>query len=98
MKINKEYISGLADATLEIYEVTNGRIDPNKEFRYRLVEKPNCIELWFNCKIGLSGKWNIDNMMHESRITIYEADNVASVICDIETELTEIDSKQLYYI
>ena len=38
MKINKEYISGILDATYEMYEIENGRIEPDKELTFTLIE------------------------------------------------------------
>jgi len=98
MIINKEYIKGILDATYEMYEIENGRIEPDKELTFTLIEKQNHIEVKFTCKIELSSKWNIDNTYHENSINIYEADTVSGFICDIQSELSEIHLKTLNYL
>ncbi len=98
MKINKEYISGILDATYEMYEIENGRIEADKDLRFTLIEKSNYIEVKFTCKIELSSKWNIDNTYHENSINIYEGDTVSGFISDIQSELAEIHSKTINYL
>ena len=98
MKINKEYISGILDATYELYEIENGRIEADKDLRFTLIEKQNYIEVKFTCKIALSSKWNIDNTYHENSINIYEGDTVSGFIADIQSELAEIHSKTINYL
>jgi len=98
MKINKEYISGILDATYEMYEIENGRIEADKELTFTLIEKSNYIQIKFTCKIALSSKWNIDNTYHENSINIYEADTISGFICDIQSELAEIHSKTINYL
>lgn len=98
MKINKEYISGILDATYEMYEIENGRIEADKDLRFTLIEKSNYIEVKFTCKIELSSKWKVDHSYHENSINIYEADTLSGFIADIQSELSEIHSKTINYI
>ena len=98
MIINKSYIQGILDATYEMYEIENGRIERDKDLQFTLVEKSNYIEVKFTCKIELSSKWNIDHTYHENIINIYEADTVSGFICDIQSELAEIHSKTINYL
>jgi len=53
MIINKHYIQGILDATFELYEIENGRIERDKDLRFTLIEKQNHIEVKFTCKIEL---------------------------------------------
>ena len=43
MIINKHYIQGILDATYEVYEIENGRIERDKDLQFTLVEKSNYI-------------------------------------------------------
>jgi hypothetical protein len=98
MIINKHYIQGILEATLEVYEIENGRIERDKDLRFTVIEKSNYIEVKFTCKIELSSKWNIDNTYHENSINIYEADTLSGFIADIQSELSEIHSKTINYL
>ena len=98
MIINKNYIKGILDATYELYEIENGRIERDKDLQFTLVEKSNYIEVRFTCKIELSSKWKVDHTYHENIINIYEADTVSGFICDIQSELAEIHSKTINYL
>lgn len=98
MKINKEYIQGVLDATLELYEIENGRIDRDKDLTFTLVEKLNYLEVWFTCKIELSSKWNIDHTFYQNKINIYEADKLSSFISDVQSELSDIHIKTINYL
>ena len=98
MNINKDYIKGVLDATLELYEIENGRIERDKELEFTLVEKPNYLEVWFTCKITLSSKWNVDHSFYQNKINIYEADKLSSFISDVNMELSEIHLKTINYL
>jgi hypothetical protein len=98
MKINKDYIQGILDATYEMYEIENGRIERDKDLRFTLIEKSNYIEVKLTCKIELSSKWKVDHTYHENSINIYEADTLSGFIADIQSELTEIHSKTINYL
>jgi hypothetical protein len=98
MIINKHYIQGILDATFEVYEIENGRIERDKDLRFTLIEKQNYIEVKFTCKIELSSKWKVDHTYHENSINIYEADTLSGFIADIQSELSEIHLKTLNYL
>jgi hypothetical protein len=97
MNIQQTYISGVVDTLIETYQIENGRIEKDKELNYYFKQCGNYIELWFNAKIELSSKWNVDNVYHESRITLSEDDTLAAFISDVLDHLSEIHLKTINY-
>ena len=98
MKIDKPYIKGVIDTLIETYQIENGRIEADKELNYYFKQAGNYSEVWFNAKVELSSKWNIDHTFYESRITLSEDDTLEAFISDVQEHLSDIHSKSINYI
>ncbi len=101
MNIEIDYIKGVAETTLSFYESINGTIDPDKclELSYDTITDSKTAKLVIGCKITFTWKlevsreWHIDSKLDDNYLKIYSKDNLDSVISDISSVLTDIDSQ-----
>ena len=101
MNIEIDYIKGVAETTLSFYETMNGTIDPDKclDLTYETIVDSKTKTLVIGCKITFTWKtevtreWHLDHKLDDDYLKVYSKDNLDSVISDISSCLTDIDSK-----
>lgn len=99
-----DYLSGIVDTTIEFFEMTEGRINPDKElsisyelFNGNTAKTMGC-KITFTYKVGLSSKWLIENEYGEMNLKVYNKDTTSSIIHDVSNILEEIHLKQIDYL
>jgi dissimilatory sulfite reductase (desulfoviridin) alpha/beta subunit len=107
MEIDKMYLRGLIDATVQNYENCNGAICETKNLQFELEDyygsqtKPIGVKITIAAICdkkrtpliydGTFTGMDEDPIYYEQEIIIYKSDKLASVISDLEDELTKID-------
>lgn len=99
MEITLDYIKGVVETTLDFYEQSNNHIDKDKELEiyYEPIFDSKTSTIQIGMKIlfvwtaelmrGMS-----DNKRTDNYLKIYSKDRLTSVIADISSVLTDIDS------
>lgn len=104
MNIDLNYIKGIADTALDLYEQSDGRIEPDKELTLRYEEvwsssKTQIIgtKITFTWYTWLSSKWDKEHKVSENHLIIYEKDKLSSVIADISSIYSDIHKTTINY-
>jgi hypothetical protein len=99
MNITKDYIQAVTETTLDFYEQSNKQIDPDKELEiyYESImdSKTSTIQVGMQINFVWTTKLNrgfTDNDRADNYLKIYSKDRLTSVIADISSILTDIDS------
>jgi len=99
MNITKDYIQAVTETTLDFYESMNSHIDKDKEleFYYEPImdSKTSTIQVGMQINFVWTTKLNrgfTDNDRQDNYLKIYSKDRLTSVIADISSILTDIDS------
>ena len=99
MKITLDYIEAVTETTLDFYEQSNKHIDPDKELEiyYEPIFDSKTSKIQIGMKITFV--WVVelmrgvsDNKRNDNYLKVYSKDRLTSVIADISSILTDIDS------
>lgn len=92
MKIETEYILGIADATLDMWQDVNGTIEAEKNVNF-YAEPIHNKEKVIGCKLYINYSINNDEFDDKTQwMNIYPKDKIGGVISDISDILSSIDS------
>ena len=95
MNIDTNYILGIADATLDMWQETNGTIDSEKEVSFftEPIINNNKQSVAIGCRLYVNykdGNWEDNDKSTD--FNIYSKDKISGVISDISDILSSIDS------
>lgn len=104
MNINLNYIQGVTETTLDFFEDTNGRINPDKDLNifYEPIKSSSSdtiigVKIDFTWKIWVSDKWDKDSTRESNHLKILTNDKLSGVISDLSDIFNEINNCRLDY-
>ncbi len=104
MNITKDYIQAVTETTLDFYEQSNGTIDKDKDLEifYEPVLDSKTATIQVGMKITFVWITELkhtrdadDHVRNDNYLKIYSKDKLSSVIADISSILSDIDSSTI---
>lgn len=104
MKIDLNYIEGVCDCALDLYQQSDGYIEADKELKltYEQVwssSKTQIIgtKVTFTWRTWVSTKWDKEDRLNDNYIIASVNDKLSSFIADVSSALSDIHKQSINY-